>query len=67
MLGKMASNDLVESSFTGVTAQVQCYGLIRISGAATVINIAYNEFLHFGGTKIQIKRATSSNKKKAKE
>ena len=67
MLGKMASNDLVESSFTGVTAQVQCYGRIGMSGAATVSNVAYNEFLHFGGTKIKIKLATTSNKKKAKE
>ena len=63
----MASNDLVKSSFAGVTAQVQCYRLIGMSGAATVINVAYNGFLHLGGTKIQIKRATTSNKKKAKE
>ena len=46
---------------------MQCYGRIGMSGAATVSNVAYNEFLHLGGPKIQIKRATTSNKKKAKE
>ena len=63
----MASNDLVESSFAGVTAQVQCYGMIGMSGAATVSKVAQNEFLHRGGTKTQIKHSTTSNKKKAME
>ena len=62
MLGKMASNDLVKSSFTGVTAQVQCYGRIGMSGAAAVRDVARNEFLHRSSTKKQIKRATTSNK-----
>ena len=62
MLGKMASNDLVESSFAGVT-----YRWIGMSGAAAVSNIAQNGFLHPGGNKTQIKHATTSNKKKAME
>ena len=39
MLGKMASNDLAESSFAGVNVQVQCYGWIEMSAAAAVSNV----------------------------
>jgi len=36
MLGMLAVNDLAESSFSGVTAQVQCYGRIGMHAAAAV-------------------------------
>ena len=67
MLVKMASNDLAESSFAGVTAQVQCYGRIGMSAAAVVSDVGRNGFLSHGGTKKQINRAISSTKTKAKE
>ena len=51
MLGKMASNDLDESSFAGVTAQVQCYGRIGMSAAAAVSDVGRNGFLSRGGIK----------------
>ena len=44
MLGVMASNDLAESSFAGVTAQVQCYGRIGMCNAAAVSDAARNNF-----------------------
>ena len=51
MLGKMAYNDLAESSFAGFTAQVQCYGNIGMSAAAAVSDVGINGFLSRGGTK----------------
>ena len=67
ILGKMASNDLAESSFAGVTAQVQCYGRIGMSAAASVSDVGRNGFLSRGGIKRKIYRATASKNTKAKE
>ena len=67
MLGQWASNDLAESSFAGVTAQIQCYGRIGMSNAATVSDVARNEFMNRGGKKKQINCATTSTKKKPKD
>ena len=67
MVGKMASNDLAESSFAGVTAQVQCYVRIGMSAAAEGSDVGINGFLRRGGTKKQIHCATASKKTKAKE
>ena len=62
----MASNDLAEISFAGVTAQVQCYGRIGMSATAAVSDFGRNGFLSRGGTKKQIHRATDSTKTKDK-
>ena len=56
MLGKMASNDLAESSFAGVTTQVQCYGRIGMSAAAAVSDVGRNGFLSRSGIKRPIDR-----------
>lgn len=45
MMGMMAVNDLAESSFAGVTAQVQCYGRIGMHAAAAVSDMSRNKFL----------------------
>ena len=45
MLGMMAVNDLAESSFAGVTSQVQCYGRIGLHAAAAVSDMDRNNFL----------------------
>ena len=67
MLGKMTSNDLAESSFAGVTAQVQCYERSGMSAAAAVSDVGRNGFLSRGGIKRPIDREISSKKTKAKE
>ena len=67
MLGQWASNDLAESSFAGVTAQVQCYGRIGMSNTAAVSDVARNGLLNRDGTKKQINHATTSTKKKQKD
>ena len=54
MLGMMAVNDLAESSFAGVTAQVQCYGRIGMHAAAGVSDIQRNGFLARPTTKTAI-------------
>ena len=45
MLGKMASNNLAESSFAGVTAQVQCYCQIDMCISSDVSDTARNVLL----------------------
>ena len=45
MMGMMAVNDLAESSFAGVSSQVQCYGRIGMHAAAGVSDIYRNDFL----------------------
>ena len=45
MPGPMVINDLAESSFAGVTAQVQTYGCIGMCNAAAVSDMACNDFL----------------------
>ena len=67
MLGQWTSNDLAESSFAGVTAQVQCYGRIGMSNATAVSDVAINGLLDSDGTKKQINHATTSTKKKQKD
>ena len=54
MLGKMVTNDLAESSFAGVTAQVQTYGRIDMCSAATVSDMARNGFFARPTTKKNI-------------
>ena len=66
MLGQWTLNDLAKSSFAGVTAQVQCYGRIGMSNAATVSDVAINGLLNRDGKKKQISHATTSTKKKKK-
>ena len=63
----MASNDLAEISFEGVTAQVQCYGRIGMSAAAAVSDVGRNGFLSRGGIKSPIDRETTIKKTKAKD
>ena len=45
MMGKMATNDHAESSFAGVTSQVQYYGRIGMHNAAAASDTARNGFL----------------------
>ena len=45
MLGVVAVNDLAESSFAGVTAQVEVYGRIGMANAAAISDMARNGFL----------------------
>ena len=51
MLGMMATNDHAESSFAGVTAQIQTYGRIGMHGAAAVSDMQRNKFLSGPTTK----------------
>ena len=44
-MGKMATNDHAESSFAGVTSQVQYYGRIGMHNAAAASDTARNGFL----------------------
>ena len=67
MLGQWASDDLAESSFTEVTAQVQRYGRTGMSNAATVSDVARNGLLNRDGTKKKINHATTSTNKKQKD
>ena len=45
LLGFMAVNDLSESSFAGVNAQLQVFGPIGMASAADIINMSRNGFL----------------------
>ena len=45
MPGKMATNDLSERPFAGVTAQVQCYWRIDMFSEAAVSDVDRNDFL----------------------
>ena len=45
LLGFMAMNDIAESSFSGVTSQLQVFGWIVMSSAAAISNMASNGFL----------------------
>ena len=56
MMGLMAVNDLAESSFAGVTAQVQCYGRIGMHAAAAVSDMSRNQFLSRPTTKRDISK-----------
>ena len=50
----MASNDLAESSFAGVTAQVKFYGRIDMCITAAVRDTARNGFMYRPTTKKQM-------------
>ena len=54
MLGKMAYNDLAESSFAGLTAQIQCYGRRGMYNAAAVSDTSRNGFLSRPTTRKEI-------------
>ena len=58
MLGKMVTNDPAESSFAGVTAQIQSYGRIDLCNAAAVSDITRNKFLSRPTTKKEIKNGS---------
>ena len=45
LLGFMAVNDLSDSSFAGVTSQLQVFGRIGMASAAAISNMARNGFL----------------------
>ena len=46
LLGFMAVNNLAESSFAGVTAQLQVFYLTVMASAAAISNMARNGFLY---------------------
>ena len=46
LLGFMAVNDLAESSFTGVTSQLQVFGRTGMAIAADISNMTRNGFLN---------------------
>ncbi len=54
----VAVNDLAESSFAGVTAQVQVFGRIGMANAAAVSDMARNGFLHRPTTRKEIESGT---------
>jgi len=45
LLGALAVNDLAESSFAGLTAQLQFFGRLGLASAAAVSDMARNKFL----------------------
>ena len=63
MLGTMASNDLAESSFAGLTAQVQCYGRIGMCNAAAVSDTGRNGFFSRPTTKKRKRDGEKEEKK----
>ena len=67
MLGKITSNDLAESSFAGVTAQVQCYGRIGMSATVAVSDVGRDGFLSRGVIKSPIDCETIIKNTKSKE
>ena len=56
MLGKMVTNDLAESSFTGVTYQVQTYGHTGMCNAAYISDMSRNGYLSRPTTKKDLKK-----------
>ena len=52
----MATNNLAESSFAGMTAQVQVYGRIGMCNVAAVSDMACNGFMHRPTTADDMKR-----------
>ena len=51
----MVTNDLAESSFAGVTYQVQTYGRIGMCNTASISDISRNEYLSCPITKKDLK------------
>ena len=64
MLVTVTSNDLAESSFSGVTAHDQCYGRIGMISATALSDVGRNGFLSRGSVEKQINRKKTSTKKK---
>jgi len=58
LFGMTAVNDLAESSFAGVTAQVQVYGRIGMANAAAISDMARNGFMHRPTTAEEMRSAT---------
>ena len=54
MFSKMVSNNHAESSFAGVTAQVQCYSQIDMCNSSSVSDTARNGLLDIPTTKNQM-------------
>jgi hypothetical protein len=55
LIGKMAVNNRAESSFAGVTAQIQDYGRIGLPNGAAISNMGRNGFLDHPLTKTDLK------------
>ena len=55
LMGKMAVNDRAESSFAGVTAQIQDYGWVGLANGAAISNMSRNGFLDHPLTKTDLK------------
>jgi hypothetical protein len=55
LMGKMAVNDRAESSFAGVTAQIQDYGWIVLANGAAISDMGHNVFLDCPLTKTDLK------------
>jgi hypothetical protein len=53
LMGKMAVNDRAESSFAGVTAQIQDYGWIGLANSAAISDMGRNGFLNRPLTKTE--------------
>ena len=51
----MATNDLAENSFAGVTSQVQTYGLIGLCNATAISDMSKNGYLSRPTTKKDLK------------
>ena len=51
VFGKMVTNDLSESSFAGVTSQVQTYGRIGMCNNIAISNMSRNGYLSRPTTK----------------
>jgi hypothetical protein len=55
LMGKMAVNDRAESSFAGITAQIQDYGRIGYANGAAISDMGRNGFLDLPLTKTDLK------------
>ena len=55
--GMVAVNDLAESSFAGVTAQVQVFGRVGMANAAAVSDMSRNGFLYRPVTKKEMQKS----------
>ena len=58
LLGMTAVNDLAESLFAGVTAQVQVYGRIGVANAAAISDMARNGLMHRPTTAEEMRSTT---------
>ena len=58
MLGKMSTNDISESSFTGVTYQVKTYGWIGMCNSAAISDMYRNIYLSRPTTRKDLKEGS---------